>query len=192
MKNEDISLATKKALAASLKNAMRKKAFSKITVKEIIADCGVNRNTFYYHFTDIYDLLHWMLEEEAIDMVKNFDLLVDYEEAIRFVMNYVDENDYIISCAYDSIGRDEMKRFFCKDFIDITSSVIRHAAEKTGCHMDPEFQQFAAEFYTEALAGTLVNWVKNRHEKDREKTIRCLTTIIEKAISNLGQDTHCE
>ena len=113
MKNEDISMATKKALAASLKNAMRKKAFSKITVKEIITDCGINRNTFYYHFTDIYDLLHWMLEEEAIDVVKNFDLLVDYEEAIRFVMNYVDENDYIISCAYDSIGRDEMKRFFC-------------------------------------------------------------------------------
>ena len=185
MKNEDISLMTKKALAASLKNAMRKKAFSKITVKEIIADCGVNRNTFYYHFTDIYDLLHWMLEEEAIDVVKNFDLLVDYEEAIRFVMNYVDENDYIISCAYDSIGRDEMKRFFCKDFIDITSSVIRHAAEKTGCQMDPEFQQFAAEFYTEALAGTLVNWVKNRHEKDREKTIHYLTFIIETAITDM-------
>lgn len=185
MKNEDISLATKKALAASLKDAMRRKAFSKITVKEIIADCGVNRNTFYYHFTDIYDLLHWMLEEEAIDVVKNFDLLVDYEEAIRFVMNYVDENDYIISCAYDSIGRDEMKRFFCKDFIDITSSVIRHAAENNGYQMEPEFQQFVAEFYTEALAGTLVNWVKNRHEKDREKTIQYLTTIIEKAISNL-------
>lgn len=48
MKNEDISMATKKALAASLKNAMRKKAFSKITVKEIITDCGINRNTFYY------------------------------------------------------------------------------------------------------------------------------------------------
>ena len=185
MKNEDISMATKKALAASLKNAMRKKAFSKITDKEIITDCGINRNTFYYHFTDIYDLLHWMLEEEAIDVVKNFDLLVDYEEAIRFVMNYVDENDYIISCAYDSIGRDEMKRFFCKDFIDITSSVIRHAAENNGCQMEPEFQQFVAEFYTEALAGTLVNWVKNRHEKDREKTIGYLTTIIEKAISNL-------
>lgn len=91
---------------------MRHKAFSKITVKEIIQSCGVNLNTFYYHFENIYSLLRWMLTEEAIDVVKHFDLLVDYEDAIRFIMDYVDENDYIISCAYDAIGRDEMKRFF--------------------------------------------------------------------------------
>ena len=188
MKNEDISLATKKALAAALKNAMRRKAFSKITVKEIIEACGVNRNTFYYHFKDIYDLLHWMFEEEAIDVVKNFDLLIDYEEAIRFVMNYVDENDYIISCAYDAIGRDEMKRFFCADFLAITSSVIRHAVEQSGKKIEPDFLQFASEFYTEALAGTLVNWVKDHHGKDPEKMIGYLTTIIETAISNLEQN----
>ena len=55
-----------------------------------------------------------MLTEEAIEVVKHFDLLVDYEDAIRFIMDYVDENDYIISCAYDAIGRDEMKRFFTR------------------------------------------------------------------------------
>ena len=60
-----------------------------------------------------------MLTEEAIEVVKHFDLLVDYEDAIRFIMDYADENDYIISCAYDAIGRDEMKRFFCSDFIAI-------------------------------------------------------------------------
>jgi hypothetical protein len=46
-----------------------------------------------------------MLTEEAIEVVKHFDLLVDYEDAIRFIMDYVDENDYLISCAYDATGR---------------------------------------------------------------------------------------
>ena len=41
-----------------------------------------------------------MFEEEAIEVVKNFDLLIHYEEAIRFVMKYVDENDYIISFGF--------------------------------------------------------------------------------------------
>lgn len=57
-----------------------------------------------------------MLNEDAIEVVKHFDLLVDYEDAIRFVMDYVDENDYMINCAYDAIGRDEMKRFFLFGF----------------------------------------------------------------------------
>ena len=81
-------------------------------MSEIIADCNVNRKTFYYHFEDIYDLLKWTLEQEAIDVVKNFDLLIDYEDAIRFVVEYVNKNAHILNCAYDSMGRDELKRFF--------------------------------------------------------------------------------
>ena len=46
---------TKQALAASLKKLLRRKFLDDITVKEIVADCTVNRQTFYYHFQDIYD-----------------------------------------------------------------------------------------------------------------------------------------
>ena len=71
MKQEELSLKTKKALANSLKNAMKKKPFSKITVKEITDDCNLNRNTFYYHFEDIYDLLRWMFDSEAVQIVQS-------------------------------------------------------------------------------------------------------------------------
>lgn len=53
MKHEITSLNTKRTLAESLKKLMKTKSFSKITVSEIIADCGLNRKTFYYHFEDI-------------------------------------------------------------------------------------------------------------------------------------------
>ena len=95
-----------------MKGFMEKKPLSKITVSKIIADCGVNRKTFYYHFEDIYALLKWMLEEEAVNVVKQFDLLVDYRKAVVFVMHYVRENKHLLCCTYDSMGRDEMKRFF--------------------------------------------------------------------------------
>jgi AcrR family transcriptional regulator len=40
---------TKRALSASLKKLLGSKPLSKITVSDITADCGVNRQTFYYH-----------------------------------------------------------------------------------------------------------------------------------------------
>ena len=46
---------------------MNKKPLSRITINEIVQDCGLNRNSFYYHFEDIYALFKWMLEQEAID-----------------------------------------------------------------------------------------------------------------------------
>ena len=51
---------TKKALAVSLKKLLSKKELSKITISNITDECGVNRQTFYYHFKDIYDLLEWI------------------------------------------------------------------------------------------------------------------------------------
>ena len=106
MKQDQKTLNTKKALAASLKKFMKQKPLSKITVSQLISDCNVNRKTFYYHFEDIYDLLKWTLEEEAIEVVKQYDLLVDYPEVITFVMDYVEENQHILNCAYDSLGRE--------------------------------------------------------------------------------------
>lgn len=53
MKNEEMSLRTKQALAASLKRAVLKKPLSKISVRELIKDCGVNRKTFRCRFNDI-------------------------------------------------------------------------------------------------------------------------------------------
>ena len=48
---------TKIAIMHSLIELLEEKEFTKITVKDIVTRCGINRNTFYYHFEDIYDLL---------------------------------------------------------------------------------------------------------------------------------------
>ncbi|MBE6930384.1 MAG: TetR family transcriptional regulator [Ruminococcaceae bacterium] len=185
MKHEVTTYNTKKLIANTLKMLMHTKAFSKITVSEIITSCKINRKTFYYHFEDIFALLKWMFEEEAIEVVKHFDLLVDYEDAIRFVMQYVDENDYIISCAYDSMGKEEMKRFFYADFVGVVTSVIDAAEAKLEKSFDPAFKAYVAKFYTEALSGMLIDWAKERDKHDREKVIGYLTSIIGLALKSM-------
>ena len=185
MKHVVTTLNTKKALAASLKRFMEKKPLSKITVSEIIADCGMNRKTFYYHFEDIYSLLKWMLEEEAIEVVKQFDLLVDYREAVLFVLDYVKKNRHLLCCAYDSMGRDEMKRFFYSDFIGITSNIIRTTEEQLGIHVEEDFKLFLAHLYTEALAGMLIDEFTNKNGHDPEKVVRYLSLIIKSSIPEI-------
>ena len=50
---------TKLALANALKKLLQKKFLDDITVKELVEECEVNRQTFYYHFQDIYlSLIH--------------------------------------------------------------------------------------------------------------------------------------
>lgn len=189
MKHSVTSLNTKKMIADSLKKTMRLKPLSKITVSEIIKDCGINRKTFYYHFEDIYALLKWMFEEEAIEVVKNFDLLVDYEEAIQFVMDYVEKNEHIINCAYDSIGRDGMNRFFHTDFTELVTIVIERAEQNERLTLQPDFKQFLCQFYTEALTGILIDWIKNRQRRSREETIRYISLTLHASICAVMAET---
>lgn len=178
MRHEEISLNTKKALAEALKDALKKKPFQKITVSELIQACQINRKTFYYHFEDIYALLKWMFEQEAIEVVKNYDLLLDYEEAITFVLDYVEKNDYILNCVYDSIGCDELKRFFYRDFLEITTSIIKQAEKISGVKLDEEYMNFLSHFYMEAISGMLIDWIKNKEGRNRKTIIFYISSTI--------------
>ena len=79
---------TKKALAVSLKKLLSKKELSKITIANITDECGVNRQTFYYHFKDIYDLL------ENKEFVKNTYNSISREYLLRFI--YMQTNKLLI------------------------------------------------------------------------------------------------
>lgn len=185
MKHKVTSLNTKKLIANSLKKAMKVKPLSKITVSELIRDCGINRNTFYYHFDDIYDLLHWMFENDIIDKVRTFDLISDSKEAIAFIIDYVEKNEVILNCAYDSIGRDEMKRFFYNDFISVVKPIIESAEQENQITLKPEFKQFVCEFYTEALAGILIEWIKKRDTRNKEEMIEHTSFILKLSINTI-------
>lgn len=188
MKHEVTSYNTKRLLAEALKKAMEQKPFSKVTVSELIRECGINRKTFYYHFQDLYALLKWVLDEEAVQIVRHFDLLVDYEEAIRFVMSYVSENRFIRSCTADVAAWEEIKRFFYADFMAMLRSVIEEAEKRSGVEFEMEFKEYAAKFYTEALVGMLIDWAGKGDPNERERVIEYLTTIIGVTVESMLQE----
>ena len=188
MKHEITTLNTKRMLAASLKGFMEKKSLSKITVSEIIADCGVNRKTFYYHFQDIYALLKWMLEQESIEIIRRFDLLEDCREAVLFIMNYVQHNRHLLCCAYDSMGRDELRRFFCMDFIGIIRTLIDTTEMQLGLHTEEDFKIFLAHLYAEAISGLLVSEFTGKENHDPEKAVEYFSLIIKSSIAGALKD----
>ena len=48
-----MSAYTKQAIKNSFLKLLNDRPLNQVTVKAIVEDCGINRNTFYYHFTDI-------------------------------------------------------------------------------------------------------------------------------------------
>ena len=93
-------------------------------------------------------------------------------------MNYVEANAHIISCAYDSMGRDEMKRFFYADFIGIMETLVDSVERELGVDTPSDFKSFLCELYTEALASMLIEWAKDRTKYGRDKVLQYLSVIL--------------
>lgn len=180
MKERATTLMTKKALAASLKKLMRENALDKISIREIVEDCGVNRKTFYYHFKNIYDLVNWMFEEEAIESVKKYDFIRDYEDAVRFSMNYIEENEHVVNSALNALGRDELKKFFYNNFVGNMRSIVGEFSKDMAIPKD--YIDFLINFYTESFASLLIDWIRNRSERDKEKYIKYISLALFESI----------
>ena len=157
---------------------MRAKPFSKITVTEIVNDCGVNRKTFYYHFEDIYALLRWIFEEEAVNIIKKFYLLNDYDEAIEFIYEYISENKDLLRNAYDAFGSVELSSFFHMSFVGLNESLIESVEQKMHKRLPERTREYLCEFLTEASAGLLLNIISGNMHFDRSKDMMPVSSII--------------
>ena len=56
----------------------------KLTVKDIVDECQITRQAFYYHFEDIPELFRWIMERDTERLLKDSQLLDDPEQRIRY------------------------------------------------------------------------------------------------------------
>ena len=109
---EFVSQTTKRALEASLKKLLLQKPLNKITINDITEDCGVNRMTFYYHFKDIYDLVDWIMVEDAAKALENKPTFDTWTEAFLDILHQVQENKVLVMNVYRSISREQVEQYF--------------------------------------------------------------------------------
>lgn len=169
MRNAINSYNTKLLLANTLKELLKHKSFSEVTVTEITKLSEVNRNTFYYHFDYIYDLLCWLLEQEAIKKVRDYNTIDDIDDAINFTLDYIDENRDFLTNIINSVGERDLKRFLSKDFMEIIGNFIRLAEKELMVEIDEDYRNFLTTYVTEAISGILIELIYAKEAIPRDK-----------------------
>jgi probable dihydroxyacetone kinase regulator len=170
---------TKKLLAGSLKKFMAVKPLTKISVREIVEDCGVNRQTFYYHFQDIYDLVEWMFQQEAVMLLRKHDSLLTWEDGVLQLLQHIRKNRAMYLCVLNSLGYEHLTRFFSKDVHSLLMRIINQVAD--GLDVGDEYKEFVAHFYTVALTALIESWLVSLKDKDDspEKLVRLIRITLQ-------------
>ena len=76
-----------------------------------------------------------------------------------------------------------MKHFFYTDFIELITSIVNRAEQMNHIALNADFKQFICEFYTEGLAGMLIDYIKNRDHRTREKTMNYISAVLKPGIT---------
>lgn len=77
----------KAAICRSASELLTKKRTKKLTVKDIVEECGITRQTFYYHFQDIPDLICYMMEQGSKELLENCLAQPTLEDKIRYLLS---------------------------------------------------------------------------------------------------------
>lgn len=180
-KNPSVSEHTKHALATALKQAMARKPLDKITIAELTHACNIRRQSFYYHFEDIYDLLRWMFENETISLLCQQEGALLWKEGLFQLFRYLEENRAVCLCALRSMGHDHIKRFFASDIYAIIHLTIEQLAEEIGVrnHLDSFVDvEMLTHFYVVALAGIMESWLLGEIDRTPEQLIQFADTML--------------
>ena len=99
---------TKVAIKESIIRLLNRKPLNKITVKEIVDDCGINRNTFYYHYADIRALLEEIFIEQSNQLLRTVEGKSVYE-CLTTAISFALENKTAMLHIYDSPDREVLE-----------------------------------------------------------------------------------
>lgn len=165
---------TKQLLTDSLRRLMRQKPLNKISIREITEDCGVNRQTFYYHFQDIHDQVSWMFHQDARTLLPEEELT--WQEGLLRLFRYLDENREICLCILHSVAHEQLRRFFHTAIFDL----IRQSIEQITEHMDvpPAQKTIMTHFYVSALSGMVESWLLGELPYTPEELVATADRII--------------
>jgi probable dihydroxyacetone kinase regulator len=171
-----MSQTTKKALAASLKKLLQKTTLDKITVKDIVEDCEVNRQTFYYHFQDIYALLEWILSTETAQAISDNKTYATWQQGFIQAFQYVEQNRALVVNAYHSVSREHLERYLYSVVFQLLIGVINEQAKEL--RVSEEDKQFIADFYKYAFVGLMLEWIRTGLKAKPEEIVDKVSTLI--------------
>ena len=147
---------TKKAIVDSFMALASKKPLEKITVRDIVDHCGINRNTFYYHFQDIYAVL----EEVCLSGTNTIDATLPLPEMLEALFlrltGYAARYPKAMSHIAASIGQSGAERYFAKGF---DAPVFEILSRESGGSAERDLLLTSTIFLRHAFVGLFVDYI---------------------------------
>ena len=166
---------TKKAIQESFLKLLTERPLSKITVKDIVADCGVNRNTFYYYFEDMPKLIESIVEEDAAEIIQSYPTIEKFEDCLEAAITHALAKKRAVLHIYHSANREIYEMYLWKVCDHTVNAYVTSVLQGKSVR---ESDLAVVKEYLSGLAyGIFSRWLKNDMNDDIRGMLLRLTEI---------------
>lgn len=162
----------REALMASFLRLLEERPLREITVKDIVQGCGVNRNTFYYHFRDIPALLEELITDQAERIIAAQGPALSLADCLETAARFALEHRQAVLHINQSAHRD----LFELCLMDVCRRLVEEfaAAAIGSVPIPPEDRAVIVRFYQCECFGQIMAWLNEGMRYDVSKQFRRL------------------
>lgn len=168
---------TKQRIQETFVAMLDQESWDKITVKDLVDRCGINRNTFYYYYQDLYALLEELLQGEAERIIKAHHAVALWQEGFLDAIAFVLEHRRAAYHVFHSNARAHVTRYFLRLGEFILTDVVQDLS--AGLPVRSEDQGIVVDFYKHALVGVVSDWLEQGMKEDLSAVIRRIGVLLE-------------
>lgn len=183
-----MSVNTKKDIKESLISVLKDNKNAKISVSKVCRKCGINRQTFYYHFNNIEELMNWAFIDTYADILKKSQESDDYNLQVKkFVTQMKEDSFFIMFLSNTEEYRYKALRYLKDPAYTIARNYVKFHLRNY------ELSKVNLEFLTSYIAGGIMNvlfdWINDGLATDSnvvcEKISYCSNNLIRGTLENL-------
>lgn len=149
---------TKDAIKQSFIKLLNERPMKQITVRDIVEDCGINRNSFYYHFADIPTLLEEIIVDDARAIISAHPDVNSIEECLRAVLQFAVQNKRAIMHIYNSVNRSMYEQYLWQVCDEIVQAYAKQLLK--GNPVSDSDRRLFVNFYRCVCFGLVTDWIR--------------------------------
>ena len=173
----------KQTIAQAAKTLLMDKNIKKLTVKDIVEECHITRQAFYYHFEDIPALFRWMLERNIEQNLLETQYAENGEARLRKLFLVAINSRPYVKKSMESNYREEMEQFLSQYFQRLFQQVCDEEGLYQNC---TRFEvRLILRYHSQAFLGLFRNWTEE-DTKNLDQIVHTVFRLITEGISPTG------
>lgn len=149
---------TRRGLSAALRELLKETPLDQLRVRELTEKCGLRRQSFYYHFKDVYDLFDWVVRQERTVLLGLLANCLTWRQALLALLDRAGAERAFYRAALDRGGQTLLGEMIPLE--EVLKVVQIYYRDRCGTEPDPLAEEQGRYRGRALLLSLLEGWIR--------------------------------